>query len=72
MWLSSRSERFAANSLVTRSEPLPHDVAAALQKTLAELGGRGGGRGRMAQGGCENVADLDAALARAAERLRTA
>ena len=62
----------AAQLVFTRSEALAHDVGAALQATLAELGGRGGGRGRMAQGGCENVAGLEEALARAAERLRTA
>jgi alanyl-tRNA synthetase len=62
----------AAQLVFTRSESLPHDVAGALQATLAELGGRGGGRGRMAQGGCEKVAGLEAALERAAQRLRGA
>ncbi len=55
-----------------RSEPLTHDVAAALQATVRELGGKGGGRGRMAQGGCESTAALEDALARAAALLRTA
>ena len=61
-----------AQLVFTRSETLAHDVGAALLAALGELGGRGGGRGRMAQGGCENTAGLEAALARAAERLRTA
>lgn len=63
--------RGAGTQLVfARSEQLPHDVAAALQAVLRELGGRGGGRGRMAQGGCETTAGLEDALERAAARLR--
>jgi alanyl-tRNA synthetase len=53
-----------------RSEALPHDVNAALQAVLRELGGRGGGRGRMAQGGTEATAGVAEALERAAETLR--
>jgi alanyl-tRNA synthetase len=61
-----------AQLVFARSEHLPHDVAGALQATLRELGGRGGGRGRMAQGGCERTDGLEDALARAAAALRAA
>jgi alanyl-tRNA synthetase len=66
--LASRGQ--TAQLVFTRSEHLAHDVAAALQATLAELGGKGGGRGRMAQGGAPSGAGLEDALARAAQRLR--
>jgi alanyl-tRNA synthetase len=68
--LATRGE--SAQLFFTRSEALTHDVAAALQAVLGELGGRGGGRGRMAQGGCDGSARLEEALERAAQRLRGA
>jgi alanyl-tRNA synthetase len=59
--------RTATGHLVfARSEDVGLDVAALLQTALLELGGKGGGRGRMAQGGCPGTSGLDAALARAA------
>jgi alanyl-tRNA synthetase len=48
-----------------QSEGLPHDVPALLRAAVAELGGRGGGRGNLAQGGGDRVERLDAALAAA-------
>jgi len=68
--LATRGE--TAQLVFARSEQLPHDVASALQATVRELGGKGGGRGRMAQGGCDSTAGLEDALARAAAQLRTA
>jgi alanyl-tRNA synthetase len=55
-----------AHLVFARSEDLGIDVAALLQDTLRELGGKGGGRGRMAQGGCPATPRLEDALARAA------
>jgi alanyl-tRNA synthetase len=56
-----------AQLVFARSEDVALDVGALLQETLAPLGGRGGGRGRVAQGGGPQVAGLEDALARAAE-----
>ncbi|HET8643852.1 MAG TPA: DHHA1 domain-containing protein, partial [Vicinamibacteria bacterium] len=60
----------AVQLVFARSEHLPHDVAGALRAALDELGGRGGGRGRMAQGGSERTQGLEDALERAAALLR--
>ncbi len=51
--------------MFAQSEGLPHDVPALLKAAVEELGGRGGGRGNLAQGGGERLERLDAALARA-------
>ena len=59
-----------AHLVFAQSEGLPHDLPALLRAAAADIGGRGGGRGNLAQGGGERAEALDAALARAAERLR--
>ena len=61
--LASRSDK--AQLVFAQSEGLPHDVPALLKAAVAELGGRGGGRGNLAQGGGDQVERLDAALAAA-------
>lgn len=61
-----------AQLVFARSEDVALDVGALLQETLRPLGGRGGGRGRVAQGGCPAVSGLDEALAAAAAAARAA
>lgn len=68
--LASRSD--TAHLAYARSEDVPYDVPALLQRTLQELGGRGGGRGRMAQGSCSRTEGLEEALHRAAAAAREA
>ena len=62
--LGSRTDK--AHLVFARSEGLPHDVGALLKDALALVGGRGGGRGNVAQGGGDRVDRLDEALAQAA------
>jgi alanyl-tRNA synthetase len=61
--LGSRCDK--AHLVFAQSEGLPHDIPALLRAAVEHLGGRGGGRGNMAQGGGEKVERLDEALARA-------
>jgi alanyl-tRNA synthetase len=63
--LGSRAEK--AHLVFAQSEGLPHGVAALLKDALALVGGRGGGRGNLVQGGGERLDALDEALARAAQ-----
>ena len=65
--LASRSDK--AQLVFAQSEGLPHDVPALLKAAVAELGGRGGGRGNLAQGGGDRLERLDAALAAARSAL---
>ena len=65
---SSRAEKI--HVVFAQSEGLPHDVPALLRQALADIGGRGGGRGNLAQGGSDNAAGLEAALARAERAVR--
>jgi alanyl-tRNA synthetase len=62
--LGSRSGK--AHLVFAQSEGLPHDVPALLQRAAQSLGGRGGGRGNVAQGGSERTDGLEAALEAAA------
>ena len=62
--LGSRAEK--AHLVFAQSEGLRHDIPALLRQAVERLGGRGGGRGNLAQGGGERVDLLDEALARAA------
>jgi alanyl-tRNA synthetase len=48
----------------------PFDMGALMKETMAKLGGRGGGSKDMAQGGVQNIAGIEAALAEVAQRLR--
>ena len=66
--LASRAEK--VHLVFAQSEGLPHDVPALLRQALAEIGGRGGGRGNLAQGGSDSAAGLEAALARAERTVR--
>jgi alanyl-tRNA synthetase len=67
--LGSRAGK--AHLVFAQSEGLPHDVPGLLRAAVQTLGGRGGGRGNLAQGGGDRVEGLDEALARAAEAVRT-
>jgi alanyl-tRNA synthetase len=61
--LASRAEK--AHLVFAQSDGLPHDVPALLKAAVETLGGRGGGRGNLAQGGGERLDRLDEALAAA-------
>jgi alanyl-tRNA synthetase len=66
--LGSRADK--AHLVFARSEGLPHDVPVLLKAAVEHLGGKGGGRGNLAQGGGERTDLLDQALARARDSLR--
>jgi alanyl-tRNA synthetase len=67
--LGSRGEK--AHLVFAQSDGLPHDVPALLQAAVESLGGRGGGRGNLAQGGGDRADLLDEVLARAADAVRS-
>jgi alanyl-tRNA synthetase len=62
--LGSRAGK--AHLVFAQSDGLSHDVPALLQRAAQSLGGRGGGRGNVAQGGSERAEGLEAALEGAA------
>ena len=62
--LGSRDEK--VHLVFAQSEGLPHDIPLLLKDALAIVGGRGGGRGNLAQGGGDRVGALDTALQQAA------
>ncbi len=66
--LASRGAK--AQLVFAQSDALPHDIPGLLQTAAARLGGRGGGKGNLAQGGGDRVEKLDEALALAAEAVR--
>ena len=66
--LGSRAGK--AYLVFAQSEGLPHDVPALLREALALVGGRGGGRGNLAQGGGDRIEGLDDALAKAEQTVR--
>ena len=66
--LGSRADK--AYLVFAQSEGLPHDIPALLREALALVGGRGGGRGNLAQGGGDRLEALDEALAAAARAVR--
>jgi alanyl-tRNA synthetase len=66
--LGSRSEK--AHLVFAQSEGLSHDIPALLRTAVEHLGGRGGGRGNVAQGGGDRPELLDEALAGAAAAVR--
>jgi len=70
--LGSRTDK--AHLVFAQSEGLPHDVPALLREALVLVGGRGGGRGNLTQGGGDRISGLDEALIQAerAVRARTA
>ena len=59
-----------AHIVCAQSEGLPHDIPRLLREALADIGGRGGGKGNLAQGGSEKADGLEAALARAERAVR--
>jgi alanyl-tRNA synthetase len=59
-----------AHAVFAQSDGLPHDVGALLQEAMRAIGGRGGGRGNLAQGGSDRAEGLPAALEAAAQRVR--
>jgi len=67
--LGSRAEG-KAHLVFAQSEGLPHDVPALLKASLEVLGGRGGGRGNLAQGGGDRLERLEEALALAESSVR--
>jgi len=66
--LGSRADK--AHLVFAQSEGLPHDVPALLKAAVEHLGGRGGGRGNLAQGGGDRLDLLDEALGRARDAVR--
>jgi alanyl-tRNA synthetase len=66
--LGSRADK--AHLVFAQSAGLPHDVPALLREALVLVGGRGGGRGNLAQGAGDRVAALDEALAQAERAVR--
>jgi alanyl-tRNA synthetase len=66
--LGSRSDK--AHLVFAQSDGLPHDMPALLKAAVEHLGGRGGGRGNLAQGGGDRLDLLDEALARAGAAVR--
>jgi len=48
--------------VVAQADGLPHDVPGLLKHALGPLGGRGGGKGNLAQGGAERADQLESAL----------
>jgi alanyl-tRNA synthetase len=68
--LASRGER--TQLVFAQSEGLGHDVPGLLREAAQLLGGRGGGKGNLAQGSGERRDRLDEAMALAAARVRSA
>jgi alanyl-tRNA synthetase len=68
--LASRSDK--AQLVFAQSEGLSHDVPGLLKAAVLHLGGRGGGRGNLAQGGGDRVERLEEALAQARASLGAA
>ena len=66
--LGSRADK--AYLVFAQSEGLPHDVPALLRDALPLVGGRGGGRGNLAQGGGDRLEGLDDALTKAEQTVR--
>jgi alanyl-tRNA synthetase len=66
--LGSRADK--AHLVFAQSEGLRHDIPALLRQGLERLGGRGGGRGNLAQGGGDRLDLLEETLARAVEAVK--
>jgi alanyl-tRNA synthetase len=67
--LGSRSEK--AHVVIAQSEGGAHDLAALLRAALEPLGGRGGGKGNLVQGGADRSEGLSYALEAAAALIRS-
>ena len=68
--LGSRSDK--AHLVFAQSEGLGHDLPALLRSALEIVGGRGGGKGNLVQGGGDRPDRLDEALSRAKGSVRAA
>jgi alanyl-tRNA synthetase len=66
--LGSRADK--VHVVFAQSPGLGHDIPGLLRQAVAQIGGRGGGRGDLAQGGGERAEALDGALAAAARAVR--
>jgi alanyl-tRNA synthetase len=66
--LGSRADK--AHLVFAQSEGLPHDIPGLLRAAVEHLGGKGGGRGNLAQGGGDRLDLLEEALARASAAVR--
>jgi alanyl-tRNA synthetase len=66
--LGSRADK--AHLVFAQSAGLGHDIPGLLRQAVTALGGRGGGRGDLAQGGGDRIDLLDQALAAAARAVR--
>ena len=67
--LGSRSDK--AHLVFAQSDGLPHDIPALLRGAVEALGGRGGGKGNVAQGGGDRLERLDDALQGADDGIRS-
>jgi alanyl-tRNA synthetase len=67
--LGSRADK--VHLVFAQSDGLPHDIPALLRAALESLGGRGGGKGNVAQGGGTQPERLDEVLAHAAHQVRS-
>ena len=66
--LGSREDK--AHLVFAQTPGLGHDIPALLRQAVTSLGGRGGGKGDLAQGGGDRLDLLDDALAAAARAVR--
>jgi alanyl-tRNA synthetase len=66
--LGSRSDK--AHLVFAQSEGLGNDIPALLGAAVLAVGGRGGGKGNLAQGGGDQLDRLDEAMAAAAATVR--
>jgi len=66
--LGSRADK--AHLVFAQSAGLGHDIPGLLRQAVTSLGGRGGGKGDLAQGGGDRIDLLDDALAAAARVVR--
>ncbi len=67
--LASRTEK--AHLLFAQSDGLRHDVPSLLKAAVERLGGKGGGRGNIAQGGGDRLDLVDEVLAPASDAVRS-
>ena len=68
--LLASKEQKAARLVFARSESLSHNMGQLLSEACETLGGRGGGKPELAQGGGPNVERLDQAIAVAIEKAK--
>jgi alanyl-tRNA synthetase len=69
--LLGTKESTAARLVFSRSESLTQNMGQLLSEACQLLGGRGGGKPELAQGGGPNVERVEEAIAKAAEKVRS-